>query len=226
LKKQQRKYIELLIIIGSILLSLFLWDTIIILPIKLFVVLLHEISHAIAAILSGGSVISLKISEQLGGVCSTSGGNNFIIASAGYLGSFVFGAVLFYSGYETKKMYWINIFIAVTLLLFAANFIDGLLGIFIAFFYSALLMIMPKLPMKNFYSYLIKILGLISCVYVLFDIKEDLFSSTNQTTDAQLLADLTSIPAVYWAVLWLAVSAAGIYFLIRFAYNKGFRKLR
>jgi hypothetical protein len=47
-----------------------LWGTFIVTPLKIFVVLLHEISHGAAAILTGGGVIKLEISAQQGGLCS------------------------------------------------------------------------------------------------------------------------------------------------------------
>ena len=56
LSKEQKKQIELGIIIFVLLLAFLLWNTFLIYPIKLFVVLTHEISHGIAAIVSGGKL--------------------------------------------------------------------------------------------------------------------------------------------------------------------------
>ncbi|MFA3782096.1 M50 family metallopeptidase [Melioribacteraceae bacterium 4301-Me] len=223
---KQKKYLELVILTSSALISLILWDTFILFPIKLFVVLLHEISHGLAAILTGGTVTLLKINKELGGICSTSGGIDFVIASSGYLGSFIFGALIFYSGYEIKVGYWLNILIAIILILFAVNLIEGALGVATAFMYASALIFLPMLPFKNLYFYMLKIIGLLSCIYVLFDIREDLFSSGNFENDAQALSNLTNISSTVWASLWFIFSLIGIYLLFRYSYKKGYKSLR
>jgi len=37
------------------------WDTPFVYPIKIFVVFLHELGHALAALLTGGQVVSIQI---------------------------------------------------------------------------------------------------------------------------------------------------------------------
>lgn len=64
-----------------------LWNTPIVYPVKIFVVLLHEISHAAVAVATGGSIQSIEINPLEGGACYCPGGNAFLTLSAGYLGS-------------------------------------------------------------------------------------------------------------------------------------------
>src|SRR5512135_2171103 len=73
-----------------------LWDTPIVYPIKIFVVFLHELGHALAALLTGGQVISIQIFPDEGGLTTTRGGWPFVILSSGYVGSLLFGGVLLY----------------------------------------------------------------------------------------------------------------------------------
>ena len=73
-----------------------LWDTPVVYPIKIFVVVLHELGHAVAALLTGGQVVSIEIFPDEGGVTTTRGGWPFVILSAGYLGSLLAGGVLLY----------------------------------------------------------------------------------------------------------------------------------
>ena len=42
----------------------FLWDTPVIYPLKIFVVLLHEISHGIAALATGGSIERITLDAE------------------------------------------------------------------------------------------------------------------------------------------------------------------
>jgi hypothetical protein len=47
----------------------FLWDTWLVTPLKLFVVMLHEVSHGLAAVATGGSIDRIVLTPDLGGAC-------------------------------------------------------------------------------------------------------------------------------------------------------------
>ncbi|MBN2571197.1 MAG: M50 family metallopeptidase [Ignavibacteriales bacterium] len=215
----QNKKLELLIIISFALISILLWDTFVIYPIKLFVVLIHEMSHGIFAILSGGEIVEIKITETLGGTCVTRGGSSFIIATAGYLGSLLFGAMLFMSAYKRNVSLWTCGILVVLLIIFAANFITGTLGILFALSFAILLLISTKFFNKKVHSYIMKFFGLVSCLYVIIDIKEDLLTTEYFDSDAQTLAYLTDIPPIVWGVLWLAISIFVVYKLFKYSYK-------
>ncbi len=70
------------------------WWSPVIYPLKVFVVFLHEISHGIASIATGGSIQRITLDPRLGGACDCPGGNAFLTLSAGYLGSLAWGGVL------------------------------------------------------------------------------------------------------------------------------------
>lgn len=204
--------------------TIILWDSIIIYPVKLFVVLLHEISHGIMAVISGGKIISIQISENLGGQCITSGGVSFLVASAGYLGSLLFGSAIFISSYNKKYSSWITTIIAVLLILFSANYIIGPVGIILSLLYSAVLYISPRYFNKTIHMYLMKSLGLISSLYVLVDIKEDLLTLNYRESDTNILETVTGINAAAWGLLWFIISAIIIYFLLRFSFSRGYKR--
>ena len=71
------------------------WSTPIVYPVKIFVVLLHEISHAAMAVATGGTIQRIELSSLEGGACYCPGGNAFLTASAGYLGSSAWGGLMF-----------------------------------------------------------------------------------------------------------------------------------
>ena len=56
---------------------------------------------------------------------------------------------------------------------------------------------------------LLKVLGVVSCLYAVWDIGSDLIARSVPGSDANALAELTGIPGVVWGVLW-AVAAVGI----------------
>ena len=224
LSKKQKQYLEVGVVLLIALFSIVFWNSIIIYPIKFFVVLSHEISHGVMAILTGGKIVSLDIQANLGGECVSNGGIKILIASAGYLGSLTIGSLLFISGYIRKLSLWVCSILSVLIILFLANFMSSSLQMVFALFIAALLFISPRFFNPSFNSYLLKTLGLISSLYVLIDIKEDLLTLTYRQSDAQLIADVTGIDAVVWGGLWFLISIVAVFYLFKFSFIKGFKK--
>ena len=81
----------------------FLWDTPAVYPLKVFVVLLHEISHAMIAVATGGTIDRIVLDPNQGGACYCPGGNAFLTLSAGYLGSLAWGGLLVSAG-QVKRI--------------------------------------------------------------------------------------------------------------------------
>lgn len=222
LSQKQKKIVEYAFILSVLTISFFFWNTFIIYPIKLFVVITHEISHGLAAIFSGGELDSILVNKALGGESRTIGGNKFIIASAGYLGSLLFGVLLFISGFSKKSRQFISVSLAVLLVLFAANYFEGNLGKFASVFFALIFIIVPIYFSQTINSYLFKLLGLISMFYVAIDIKEDLLTNIYRPSDAQFIAALTNISATFWSVVWLLISVVVIVFSIRWGLKRDF----
>jgi len=220
LTKKAKRQLEISIILFIVIVSIVFWNSIIIYPIKFSVILFHEISHGIFSIITGGKIVEIQIYSNLSGVCISTGGVSFLIASAGYLGSLVFGSILFLAAYNHSKSLWSNTIISIILIIFAISFISSTIGIIAAFILSIILFISPRYLPKSAHSYIMKILGLISCLYVLVDIKSDLLTLNQRQTDAQILFNLTGIPAFVWAILWLGISVIVVYLLMK----KGFRQ--
>jgi hypothetical protein len=198
-----------------VLLSILFWNSIVIYPIKLFVVLLHEISHALIAIITGGKVISIEINYMLGGACNISGGNHFLISFAGYLGSLFWGALLFLFSFDNKKLRNFTIFLAIMILYFAANYITGALGVLFSLFFILILLLIPKYLSFYVNKILFSSIGLISCLYVVTDIKEDIFVREFRITDAQLLSESLGLSPLFWGFIWLVISIIVIYAIIK-----------
>lgn len=223
LNKKQKQIAEIMLLSVIIFIAFILWDTFIIYPIKLLVVLFHEISHGLAAILSGGKVVALDIGLDLSGICTIEGGNSIIIASSGYLGSFIFGMILFHSSYNKNFGRWILPVIAGVLIIFTRNSSTNaalpfaLMGVILLLF---LIIYFAPSIVSNF---VLKSIGLISCIYVLIDIKEDILDNSYSYSDASILTQLTGISELIWGLLWLGLSVAGIFFLLKFAYKKGYK---
>jgi len=90
------------VLLGIFVCVALLWGTVAVTPIKLLVVLLHEISHGLAAVLTGGSISTIEVNANQGGVCYTVGGSRWFMLSAGYLGSMLWGGAILIAASRTK----------------------------------------------------------------------------------------------------------------------------
>jgi len=211
---------ELVFLSFVLIISFLFWDTYLVYPIKLFVVLIHEISHAISAILSGGRVIAFNIGFDLSGKCEAENGNNILIATSGYLGSLLFGLLIFYSTYNKKIGKWLLIIISVLILITSVSLMQNFSLTLLAVLYSVLLFASAFFLRIRIDSYILKLFGMLSCVYVLFDIKEDILSGTSTISDASILSDLINVPTVVIGLIWLVISLAGIFLVMKLSYIK------
>ena len=215
MQKKNQKILHLSIVIGLLIVSFFAWDTFIIYPIKLFVVLLHEMSHGLTAVLTGGKIVSIELNQYLGGMTTTEGGSTLLIASAGYLGSIAIGSLFFLASFDKRVSTWFNTTLAILLIIFAANFLVGIISQLTALIAAIILIISPRYFSTLTNQIIAQSLGLISTFYVLIDIKEDLLSGINYQTDANILEGITSISATLIGLFWLVISCVVIFFLLR-----------
>lgn len=72
-------------------------------PLRLFVTMIHELGHGLAAILTGGSFLHFEVSRHGAGLAYTRGGSPFAILQAGYLGTALFGAGLLLLTHATRR---------------------------------------------------------------------------------------------------------------------------
>ena len=79
---------------GLTLLIVALWQSPVLLPLRILVVFFHELSHALATIATGGTVVAMSINAMEGGQVTSLGGNRFLALSAGYTGSLLIGVAL------------------------------------------------------------------------------------------------------------------------------------
>jgi hypothetical protein len=63
-------------------------------PFRIFVTYVHESSHVIATLLTGGRALGMNVDPDGSGVAYHRGGVGIIVSSAGYLGSTLFGGFL------------------------------------------------------------------------------------------------------------------------------------
>ncbi len=223
LKKQQKKWLELGILFLLSFIVILLWESKIVYPIKMLVIILHEISHAIVAIIAGFKIQSIEVTNNLGGETLITGQNNFFVAFAGYFGSIVFGVLFFISAYNRQLIKIYSLTLGTIILLFTANIFKGEFTIFFGIIFSLLLLILPFIKYEIVTEYIYKFIGLTSILYTLVDVKEDLLTLSLRQTDAQLLSDITGIAPILWGFFYVLLSLVALIFVFRYAFRKGMK---
>ncbi|HXK11809.1 MAG TPA: M50 family metallopeptidase [Vicinamibacteria bacterium] len=197
---------RLVLPLGLAALSLLLWDTFVVYPFRLFVVFLHEASHGVAAVLTGGRVVSIGLSFDEGGVCLTRGGWPLLILNAGYLGSLLWGAVFLLLGARRARARSVIGLVGLFTLVVTLAYVRTLFG-FLYGLGAALVLLGVASKLKPAVSeVLLAAIGATSCLYAVWDIATDVLLRHSGQSDASALARLTGLPAVAWGVVWIAFS--------------------
>ena len=186
----------------------FLWDTPVIYPLKIFVVLLHEVSHAMAVVATGGQLDRITLDPYQGGATYFTGGNAFIALSAGYLGSLLWGGLMF-SAAQTRwiRTEWVNGAIGAAVILLTIFFVRSGFGIVFGIFFGAAMVAASRNVGATWNRRLLLTLGLTSALYAILDIKSDVLDRPELRSDAHMLAELTGIgTTTMWGVLWIAIA--------------------
>ena len=163
----------------------------------------HEISHGLAALLTGGSIVRIELDLRGSGVCYTQGGIRFVVAFAGYLGAAVSG-MFFYLSVTKLAHRKIALFSAIfggltllTLVLWGRDAVT----IFIMLVISALCLI-PFI--NNWHPKAMRLLmQFIGCYIILDALKSPLYLIDSRNFgDGATLSNLTLIPEIVWVGLW------------------------
>ena len=217
---------QLLLLFVFLVVAIMFWNTFLIYPIKLFVVMLHELSHGLMAELFGGDIINIQIDYRIGGYCRYTVPDSFVarimIASGGYLGSLIWGALILLGAVYTDKDRVITLAIGLVLL-FLSWFVIKTgepFGIAMTVGFALFMILSARFLSDNFHDYFLKFIGMMSCLYVIIDIKDDLILRSGVGSDADAIAGMTGIPSVAIGVIWLLLSAAVIYFTIKIGYKR------
>jgi hypothetical protein len=185
----------------------FLWNTPVIYPIKVFVVFLHEISHGIAAVATGGSIQRIELSPRLGGACYCPGGNAFITLSAGYLGSLAWGALLLEGARRAgRHTTLLARGLGAGVLVLSLFFVRGVFGLLFGVLFGLGLLLAAGRLSSEANRTLLTVLGLTSALYAILDIKSDVLDRPHLPSDAYMLAELTGVPTVVWGLLWISIA--------------------
>lgn len=166
-------------------------------PVTLLVTILHELGHALGALLTGGSVDGLQINSDGSGYTRTLGGNLGVILIGGYLGSAILGNIMFRIGAKHRRMSR-----GTLLVLAVMMFISGLVW-FESFQSTAILWLFSLLLVFGtlhtpFNQDLLMFLGLASVLYIIEDF------NVGPSSDLATYEKVVGLfPAQIWMFIWL-----------------------
>ena len=198
------------------LVAIALWNSPFIYPFRLFMVIVHEVCHAAAAIVTGGEVLEMKTHWDESGHTLTIGGLFPVISAAGYVGSAVLGALLIRTGVLPQLQRFVLAAIGAATMVMTMWYtpfgdMDSFLGIF-----GGLLLLSMAIKSERASKAAATWFGIMLCLYSLHDFRTDLWLYP-EMTDAGILARHWGLPILAYpiALTWVLISVGLMYRALR-----------
>jgi Peptidase M50B-like len=217
---------DVLLIVGLGLLSVILWNVpfvkLLLYPFWLFNTFIHEFSHAFALGMTGRRFRGVVIDPSTHGVTRFLGSQGCISVSAGYLGSALFGGFLILLTTADLSaraaLLVLGVLFAILCLFFVTNCFGIVAGLVLA---GALCVVGSYLDDQSAAMALLflavqTILASFHSLFILIGIAR---SGQRRDSDAEIMERITTIPAVFWALLWCAVAIGILLWSVTVAYR-------
>jgi len=215
--------LRVLVLIFSAVIMVVFWHNPFVMPLKVFVVYLHELSHAIGALVTGAEVQLLAIEWDESGLTRTRGGNFLAITSAGYLGSILFGSIMLRTAIIYRYEKACAIIIGLVIVVFPLLIPQKLsLTVFIVGVSWGLLFIISGLLSSIATRVLLFIMGGLTSLYSVYDLG-DFFRGDIAHTDAGIIAahymenEYSTLILSY--LIGILISVLSIWILYKIVYN-------
>ena len=182
----------------------------IVLPLQYLDTHLHEMSHALATVATGGSVKTINVFSNGSGVTQSYDVSHWVIvASAGYIGASIIGAALIYFSRDEKSAR--GALLGLTALLFIEDLLwlrGDSMGMASGFFYLMLFLVLG-LALRGWAAILVaQFVGLQQCLAalgaVIYLVNPQVLAFSDN--DATILQHQTGVPAILWSFGWAGLS--------------------
>lgn len=221
--RRQNMFLVLVVALLSILLwqiPLFAWP---LYPFRLFMTFVHEISHGLAAIITGGAFQRFVVRPDLTGTAWSAGGIGSIVTSAGYIGSAAIGGLLMILAARGIAAKTVLSGLGLILGLLCLLFVRNLFGIATGLVLATVLVVAGRRLTRPLADGLLAVLTvqlMLNALESLFDLLRISTGGIPIETDAQIMAQATGVPAIVWAVVWSAIALIILWFSLRIAYRR------
>lgn len=206
---------------GYLVIIYFLWNTMIMKPMKLIAVFVHEMGHATACWMTCGSVKAIEVYGNEGGVTKYVGGWRWFIIPAGYVGGAFWGAFFVVLSGNRWASFGAAILFCVGMtasMFFSPNRTMVMLNLGFILLTVGFILI-DQLVITPFLQFLTLFYGVFIGSFSVFDIYDDLITRTVEGSDAHACHKL--IPCcmprcvgVQFAILAIAFQGLGLYFAL------------
>lgn len=192
-------------------------------PFQLFGTFVHELSHGLMAMLTGGEFRRFAVNPDLSGIAWSAGGSRWLISSAGYIGSAVFGGLLVLlraRGVSAERLLMgLGLILGLLCLLFVRNLFGIASGLAIA---ALLFFVGQRLPSRwahlavLFLGVQMMLDGLNSLMGLI-----QMSAAGHAMTDAGNMERATGIPALAWSIVWMMISLGILGYTMKLVAKKG-----
>ncbi|SGY61508.1 BQ5605_C007g04566 [Microbotryum silenes-dioicae] len=183
-------------------------------PLKMLTIAFHEFGHAATGCCTGARIKSITLDPREGGCTMMSGGISAITLPAGYLGSSLIGALLIFCGFDIVASKIASFVLAVAFIIILWWGRKDWLTIVTILVSVGLLVAGWFIAHGAALRYEVLFIGVMSALYSVWDIFDDLILRKVNESDASVFAKRYGGSSACWGVLWAIVSvvfmAAGI----------------
>jgi hypothetical protein len=174
----------------------------------------HEISHGLAALVTGGSIVRIQLFPNGAGLCTTRGGMTFLISFMGYAGAALWGMGIYFVASMHQRI--AQILSGVIALLLITTLVFWARDI-LTFIIIAVLLAVVLLKFKySKLSYLQLSLQITGALILLNSVKSPWYLVDGRNFgDGAALSQLTGVPELLWVILWFSIGIGGIVFLAK-----------
>jgi len=165
----------------------------------------HEISHGLAALITGGTIVQIQLFSNGAGLCTTRGGLTLLISFMGYAGAIFWGYLIYIIASLNKKAARIFSFVIIVLISISLLFwVRDLLTLFILVVVLGIFFLQIKLPNLGHLQKLLKFTGIMVLINSLLS---PLYLLDGQSVgDGARLSEITFIPELVWIIIWSALA--------------------
>jgi hypothetical protein len=182
-------------------------------PVTLLVAFLHELGHALFAILSGGEVKGIAISPDGAGVTASAGGSAALTTMGGYIGSAIFGNALFHIGVKDRWCKMVMTILAALMVFVGIVWFGGIISTAMLLVFAVGLFFLGRI--HAIASIMLMFLGMATTAYIIEDF------DVGPSSDLQMYAHTMVIfPAKVWMYIWLGIVLLITFWNIRLLFRQ------
>lgn len=170
----------------------------------------HEISHGLAALITGGKVIKIELFTNGAGLCTTRGGFNLVISFMGYSGAILWGCLIYSIASINQKMAKLASLLIIALICCSIIlWVRDLLTVVILVVVLSIFFLQFKLPKLAYLQKLLKFTGI---MVLLNSLLSPLYLLDGRSIgDGARLAELTLIPEIVWVLAWSGLALFSLF---------------